>query len=114
MLREYLGHLAKSLEMRSQSLDRSLRHSSSQTVLSGFFCDLIIALAYLDSGKVKVKGIVNKTFTIDQWEECLESMRNKSAIKVLSSNLTINSRLLLCLSKAYGNGRGLESDNTCS
>ena len=42
---------------------------------------LIIALAYLDSGKVKVQGIVNKTFTIDQWEECLESMRNKSAIK---------------------------------
>jgi len=42
---------------------------------------LIVALAYLDSGKVKVQGIVNKTFTIDQWEECLESMRNKSAIK---------------------------------
>jgi D-arabinitol dehydrogenase (NADP+) len=40
------------------------------------------ALAYLDSGKVKVEGIVNKTFTIDQWDECLESMRNKSAIKV--------------------------------
>ena len=43
--------------------------------------ELIVALAYLDSGKVKVEGIVNKTFTIDQWEECLESMRNKSAIK---------------------------------
>jgi D-arabinitol dehydrogenase (NADP+) len=39
------------------------------------------ALAYLDSGKVKVEGIVNKTFTIDHWAECLESMRNKSAIK---------------------------------
>jgi len=43
--------------------------------------NLIVALAYLDSGKVKVGGIVNKTFTIDQWDECLESMRNKSAIK---------------------------------
>lgn len=39
------------------------------------------AIDYLDSGKVKVNGIVNKVFKIDQWEECLESMRNKSAIK---------------------------------
>ncbi|PYH96349.1 alcohol dehydrogenase [Aspergillus ellipticus CBS 707.79] len=39
------------------------------------------AIDYLDSGKVKVKGIVNKTFRIDQWEECLEAMKNKSAIK---------------------------------
>ncbi|KAI9813325.1 MAG: hypothetical protein M1832_006340 [Thelocarpon impressellum] len=39
------------------------------------------AIDYLDSGKVKVAGIVNKTFTLDQWGECLESMRNKSAIK---------------------------------
>ena len=39
------------------------------------------AIHYLDSGKVKVKGIVNKTFTIDQWSEAIESMRNKSAIK---------------------------------
>lgn len=39
------------------------------------------AIDYLDSGKVKVKGIVNKTFTLDQWAECLEAMKNKSAIK---------------------------------
>jgi len=39
------------------------------------------AIAYLDSGKVKTKGIVNKTFTIEQWGEALESIRNKSAIK---------------------------------
>ncbi|KAJ5084741.1 Polyketide synthase enoylreductase [Penicillium alfredii] len=39
------------------------------------------AIDYLDSGKVKVAGIVNKVFKIEQWEECLESMRNKSAIK---------------------------------
>lgn len=36
---------------------------------------------YLDSGKVKVKGIVNKTFKLEQWKECLEAMKNKSAIK---------------------------------
>ncbi|KAF3083825.1 hypothetical protein TWF102_000544 [Orbilia oligospora] len=39
------------------------------------------AISYLDSGKVKVKGIVNKVFKLEQWEECLESMKNKSAIK---------------------------------
>lgn len=39
------------------------------------------AINYLDSGKVKVGGIVNKTFKLEQWAECLESMRNKSAIK---------------------------------
>ncbi|OJD17825.1 chlorophyll synthesis pathway protein BchC [Emergomyces pasteurianus Ep9510] len=39
------------------------------------------AIDYLDSGKVKVNGIVNKTFKIEQWAECLEAMRNKSAIK---------------------------------
>jgi len=39
------------------------------------------AIDYLDSGKVAVKGIVNKTFKLEQWGECLESMKNKSAIK---------------------------------
>ena len=39
------------------------------------------AIDYLDSGKVKVDGIVNKTFKLEQWSECLEAMRNKSAIK---------------------------------
>ena len=39
------------------------------------------AINYLDSGKVKVDGIVNKTFKLEQWGECLEAMRNKSAIK---------------------------------
>ncbi|RWA11009.1 hypothetical protein EKO27_g4092 [Xylaria grammica] len=36
---------------------------------------------YLDSGKVKTQGIVNKTFKLEQWGEALESIRNKSAIK---------------------------------
>lgn len=39
------------------------------------------AVDYLDSGKVNVSGIVNKVYKIDQWEECLEAMRNKTAIK---------------------------------
>ncbi|KAI0532218.1 GroES-like protein [Xylaria digitata] len=36
---------------------------------------------YLDSGKVKTQGIVNKTFKLEQWGEALESIRNESAIK---------------------------------
>ncbi|KAF7159918.1 hypothetical protein CNMCM5623_005424 [Aspergillus felis] len=39
------------------------------------------AIDYLDTGKVKVNGIVNKVFKLEEWEQCLESMRNKSAIK---------------------------------
>ncbi|ODQ50376.1 alcohol dehydrogenase [Saitoella complicata NRRL Y-17804] len=39
------------------------------------------AIDYLDSGKVRVEGIVNKQFKIEQWQECLDSMKNKSAIK---------------------------------
>ncbi|KAI0008487.1 GroES-like protein [Xylariaceae sp. FL0662B] len=38
---------------------------------------------YLDSGKVKTKGIVNKVFKLEQWAEALESIRNKSAIKAV-------------------------------
>jgi len=57
--------------------------------------ELMLALAYLDSGKVKVEGIVNKTFTINQWDECLEAMRNKTAIKVLlKRGWAANGRLL--------------------
>ncbi|KAF6793004.1 l-threonine 3-dehydrogenase [Colletotrichum sojae] len=36
---------------------------------------------YLDSGKVRTKGIVNKTFKLEQFGEALESIKNKSAIK---------------------------------
>lgn len=39
------------------------------------------AIDYLDSGKVKVEGIVNKTYKLEQWAECLEAMKNKTAIK---------------------------------
>lgn len=36
---------------------------------------------YLDNGKIKTKGIVNKTFKLEQFGEALESIKNKSAIK---------------------------------
>lgn len=34
-------------------------------------------IAYLDSGKIKTTGIVNKTFTIDQWQQAIDAMRDK-------------------------------------
>ena len=39
------------------------------------------AIDYMESGKVKVDGIVNKVFKVDQWAEALEAIRNKTAIK---------------------------------
>lgn len=36
---------------------------------------------YMDNGKIKTKGIVNKTFKLEQFGEALESIRNKTAIK---------------------------------
>ncbi|BFZ58291.1 hypothetical protein PYCC9005_005353 [Savitreella phatthalungensis] len=39
------------------------------------------AIAYLCSGKVKVDGIVNKTYKLEQWQEALDAVRDKSAIK---------------------------------
>jgi D-arabinitol dehydrogenase (NADP+) len=43
--------------------------------------DAAATIDYLDSGKVKTKGIVNKTFKLEQYGEALESIKNKSAIK---------------------------------
>lgn len=39
------------------------------------------AIDYMESGKVKVDGIVNKVFKVEQWAEALEAVRNKTAIK---------------------------------
>ncbi|KAG5985256.1 hypothetical protein E4U43_006095, partial [Claviceps pusilla] len=36
---------------------------------------------YLDSGKVKTKGIVNKTFKLEDFDKALQSIKDKSAIK---------------------------------
>lgn len=39
------------------------------------------AIDYLDSGKIKTKGIVNKVFRLEEYGEALQSIRDKSAIK---------------------------------
>lgn len=40
------------------------------------------AMEYIKAGKLNLKGIVNKTYTIDQWEECLEAVRKQVYVKV--------------------------------
>ncbi|RAK99307.1 zinc-dependent alcohol dehydrogenase family protein [Aspergillus ibericus CBS 121593] len=40
------------------------------------------AIDYLaDRKRIKVDGIVNKTFKLNEWEACLDAMRNKSVVK---------------------------------
>lgn len=53
------------------------------TILGSFLETFMFpaAIDYLDSGKVKVAGIVNKTFKLEEWGECLAAMKDKSAIK---------------------------------
>lgn len=42
---------------------------------------LAATIDYLDSGKVKTKGIVNKTFKLEEFGKALQSIKDKSAIK---------------------------------
>ncbi|OQE26443.1 hypothetical protein PENSTE_c005G03530 [Penicillium steckii] len=39
------------------------------------------AIDYLDGGRIKIDGIVNKTFRLEEWQACLEAMKNKSVVK---------------------------------
>ncbi|CAK9781266.1 unnamed protein product [Cutaneotrichosporon oleaginosum] len=40
------------------------------------------AVAFLDSGKVNVKGMVTDVYTIDQWQEALDKMNSRKALKI--------------------------------
>ncbi|PYH91365.1 alcohol dehydrogenase [Aspergillus ellipticus CBS 707.79] len=39
------------------------------------------AIDYLDRQRINVDGIVNITFKLEEWEECLEAMKKKSVVK---------------------------------
>ncbi|PNS19238.1 D-arabinitol dehydrogenase 1 [Sphaceloma murrayae] len=39
------------------------------------------AVDYLDSGRIRVKGIANRKFTLEQWAECLESVKHPDTVK---------------------------------
>jgi hypothetical protein len=88
LLHGSLGHRAKYLGMRSPFLVHSQRlicFVSSRFVPSRPLISnhplLAAAIDYLDSGKVRVAGIVNKTYKLEQWADCLAAMKDKSAIK---------------------------------
>ena len=38
----------------------------------------------IDQGKLKVAGIVNKTFKLEEWQACLDAMKDKTAVNKLS------------------------------
>ncbi|KAJ5329849.1 alcohol dehydrogenase [Penicillium brevicompactum] len=44
-------------------------------------CKFPAAINYLDRGRVNVGGIVNKTFKLEEWQACLDAMKDKSVIK---------------------------------
>lgn len=61
----------------------SLIWSNEITILASF-CETLMfpmALDYLQSKKVRVDGIVNKTYKIEEWKECLEALRSQSVVK---------------------------------
>lgn len=45
------------------------------------YCVAAATIDYLDSGKVKTKGIVNKTFKLEDFDKALQSIKDKTAIK---------------------------------
>lgn len=38
-------------------------------------------LEYVNAGKLKLKGIANKTYRIEEWAECLEAVRKQEVVK---------------------------------
>lgn len=40
------------------------------------------AVAYLDSGKIKVKGMVTDVYTIGQYQGALDKMNSREALKI--------------------------------
>lgn len=38
-------------------------------------------MEYVNAGKLKLSGITNKTYRIEQWAECLEAVRKQEVVK---------------------------------
>jgi D-arabinitol dehydrogenase (NADP+) len=38
-------------------------------------------LEYVNAGRLKLGGIANKTYRIEQWEECLDAVRKQEVVK---------------------------------
>ncbi|KAL4993831.1 chaperonin 10-like protein [Aspergillus recurvatus] len=72
------------VKILEDSIDYVRRGFGDEIQIIGSFSEAYkfpAAIDYLGSGRVKVSGIANKVYKIEQWEECLEATRNKSAIK---------------------------------
>ena len=41
------------------------------------------AVAYLDSGKVRVKGMVTDTFKLEEYQQALDKMNSRGAVKIV-------------------------------
>lgn len=57
--------------------------SNEITVLASFCetCMFPKALDYLESKRVRTKGIVNATYKIEEWAQCLEAVRKQEVVK---------------------------------
>ena len=48
------------------------------------FCNLQMmprVLEYVETGKMKLRGIASKTYRIEEWAECLEAVRKQEVVK---------------------------------
>ena len=53
------------------------------TILASF-CSMghiLHVLEYVRAGKLKLEGVVDRTFKIEEWEECLEVVRRQGVVK---------------------------------
>lgn len=53
------------------------------TILASF-CETLmfpLALDYLESKKICVQDIVNRTYRIEEWAQCLEAVRKQEVVK---------------------------------
>ena len=41
------------------------------------------AVAYLDSGKVNVKGMVTDSFKLEEYQQALDKMNSRGAVKIV-------------------------------
>lgn len=55
------------------------------TILASFCETMCVtkALGYLESGKVRVQGIAERCYRLEEWGECLEAVRRQEVVKAV-------------------------------
>lgn len=53
------------------------------TILASFCSTRMfpVVLEYVKAGRLRLEGIANRTFRIEEWEECLEAVRRQEVVK---------------------------------